>query len=78
MLYGRALDGGRSLSATFAWGHKNPNEGSATDALALEAAYGPAVDWQLFARAHWIETHELGDDRDDINEVAKLSVGVRR
>ena len=32
-LYGRELDGGRSWSATLAWGHKNPNEGDATNAL---------------------------------------------
>ena len=49
VLYGRDLDGGRSWSATFAWGHKNPNEGDATNALALEAAYVPAANWQLFA-----------------------------
>jgi hypothetical protein len=40
-LYGHALDGGRSWSATFAWGHKNPSEGESTDALALEAAGVP-------------------------------------
>ena len=77
-LYGRDLGDGRSWSATFAWGHKNPDEGEATDALALEAAYAPAADWQLFARAEWIETHELGEDHHDIDEVAKLSVGARR
>ena len=77
-LYGRALDGGRSWSATLAWGHKDPSEGEATDALALEAAWVPAADWQLFARAEWIETPELGEDHHDIHEVAKLSVGARR
>ena len=78
VLYGRELDGGRSWTATFAWGHKNPNEGDATNALALEAAYVPAANWQLFARAEWIETHELGDDHHDVHEVAKVSVGARR
>jgi hypothetical protein len=78
LLYGRALDGGRSWSATLAWGHKNPNEGESTDALALEAAWEPAADWQLFARAEWIESPELGEDHHDIHEVAKLSVGARR
>jgi hypothetical protein len=77
-LYGRDLGGGRSWSATLAWGHKNPNEGDATNAYALEAAYVPAADWQLFARAEWIETHELGDDHHDIHEVGKLSVGGLR
>ena len=78
VLYGRALDGGRSWSATLAWGHKNPDEGESTDALAFEVAWEPAVDWQLFARAEWIESPELGEDHHDIHEVAKLSVGARR
>jgi len=77
-LYGRALDRGRSWSATFAWGYKNPSEGDSTDALALEAAWEPAADWQLFARAEWIESPELGEDHHDIHKVAKLSVGARR
>lgn len=77
-LYGRDLGGGRSWSATLAWGRKDPNEGDATNAYALEAAYVPATDWQVFGRAKWIETHELGDDHDDIHEVGKLSVGLLR
>jgi hypothetical protein len=63
---------------TFAWGHKNPDHDESTDALALEAAWAPAAGWQLFARAEWIETHELGDDHHDVHEVAKLSVGGLR
>jgi len=78
VLYGRDLGGGRSWSATVAWGHKNPNEGDATNAYALEAAYVPVANWQLFARAEWIETHELGDDHHDIHEVGKLSAGLLR
>jgi hypothetical protein len=77
-LYGRDLGGGRSWSMTFAWGHKNPDHDESTDALALEAAWAPAAGWQLFARAEWIETHELGDDHHDVHEVAKLSVGGLR
>ncbi len=77
-LYGRVLDAGRSWSATLAWGRKDPSEGEATNAYALEAAYVPAADWQVFARAEWIETHELGDDQHDIHEVGKLSVGLLR
>ena len=77
-LYGRALDGGRSCSATLAWGHKNPNEGDSTNAIAVEAAWEPVVSWQLFARAEWIETPELGEDHHDVHEVSKLSVGARR
>ena len=77
-LYGRALGSGNSWSATFAWGHKNPSEGESTDALALEAAWVPAVNWQIFARAEWLQTHELGGDLDDVHAVAKVSVGARR
>ena len=77
-LYGRALDGGRSWSATFAWGHKNPSEGESTDALALEAAWVPAARWQVFARAEWVETHELDLADEAVHAVAKLSVGARR
>jgi hypothetical protein len=77
-LYGRSLDSGRSWSATLAWGHKNPNEGESTDALAFEVAWEPVANWQLFGRAEWIETHELGEDHHDSHEVAKLSVGARR
>jgi hypothetical protein len=77
-LYGRDLGDGRSWSATLAWGHKDPNEGDATNAYALEAAFVPATDWQLFARAEWIETPELGDDHHDVHEVGKLSVGLLR
>jgi hypothetical protein len=78
VLYGRSLEDGRSWSATLAFGHKNPNEGESTDALALEASYVPTRDWQVFARAEWIETHELGEDHEDVHEVGKLSVGLRR
>ena len=77
-LYGRTLDDGRSWSATVAWGHKNPSEGESTDALALEAAWVPATDWQVFARAEWVETHELGGDLEEVHAVAKVSLGVRR
>ena len=77
-LYGRDLGGGRTWSATIAFGRKNPNHGDTTDAFAFEAAWVPAVDWQLFARAEWIETHELGDDDHGIHEVSKLTVGARR
>lgn len=77
-LYGRTLDGGRSWAATLAFGRKEPTEGDPTNAWALEAAYVPAPHWQLFARAEWVETHELGDDHHDIHEVGKLSVGGLR
>ena len=77
-LYGRDIGAGRSWSATLAWGHKNPNEGESTNAWALEAAFVPAADWQIFGRAEWIETHELGEDEAEIHEVGKLSIGVRR
>jgi hypothetical protein len=77
-LYGRDLGGGRTWAATLAWGHKNPTEGDSTDAIALEAAFTPSRDWQLFGRAEWIETHELGEDHDDTHEVAKISLGLRR
>jgi hypothetical protein len=77
-LYGRDLGDGKLWSMTFAWGHKNPNHDGSTDALALEGAWAPSAGWQLFARAEWIETHELGDDHDEVHEVAKLSVGGLR
>ena len=73
-----ALYGTRSWSATLAWGHKNPSEGESTDAVAIEAAYSASRDWQLFARAEWLETNELGEDHLDVHEVAKLSIGARR
>lgn len=78
VLYGHDLGGGRTWAATLAWGHKNPNEGDSTDAIALEAAVTPSQDWQLFGRAEWIETHELGADHLDTHEVAKISLGLRR
>jgi hypothetical protein len=77
-LYGRELAGGRSWSATAAWGHKNPSEGPSTDAFTLEGAYVPAPAWQLFARAEWIESPELGEDHHDVHEVGKLSLGLLR
>jgi hypothetical protein len=77
-LYGREIAGGRSWSATIAWGHKNPSEGPATDAFALEATFAPAQDWQVFTRAEWIETPELGEDHHDVHEVGKLSLGLLR
>jgi hypothetical protein len=77
-LYGRDLGGGRSLSLTLAWGRKEPSDGAATNAVALEGAFVPARDWQLFGRAEWLETHELGEQHEDVNEVAKLSAGLRR
>jgi hypothetical protein len=38
----------------------------------------PAADWQVFARAEWVETHELGGDLEEVHAVAKVSLGVRR
>ena len=77
-LYGRDLGGGRELSATLAWGRKELSEGSATNAIALEGAFEPARDWQVFGRIEWLETHELGEHHEDLDEVAKLSAGLRR
>ena len=77
-LYGHDLAGGRSLSATLAWGRKEPSEGEPTNAIALEGAFVPARDWQVFGRIEWLETHELGEHHEDVNEVARLSVGLRR
>jgi hypothetical protein len=77
-LYMRALDGGGFLSTTVAWGYKDPTEGPSTNAVVLEAAWDPAPAWQLFYRAEWIESNELGEDHHDVHEVAKLSVGLRR
>ena len=77
-LYGRDLGGGRSWSMSFAWGHKNPTHDESTDALVVEAAWSPATHWQVFARAEWIETNELGEDHHEIHEVGKVSVGGRR
>ena len=73
-----ALYGTRFWSTTLAWGHKNPSEGASTDAVAVEAAFSPSRDWQLFARAEWLETNELGEDHHEVHDVAKLSIGVRR
>jgi hypothetical protein len=77
-LYGRDLGGGRSWAATLAWGRKDPSEGAATDAVALEGSWVPAPGWELFSRAEWVESHELGDDHHEIHEVGKLTVGARR
>jgi hypothetical protein len=77
-LYGRDLGAGRSWAATLAWGRKDPSEGATTDAVALEASWVPAPDWQLFSRVEWIESTELGDDHDEIHEAAKFTVGARR
>ena len=38
----------------------------------------PAANWQLFARAEWIETQELGEDHHHLHEVGKLSAGLLR
>ena len=59
-------------------GDKDPSGGESTNAVALEAAWVPAADWQVFARAEWVETHELGLDDDEVHAVAKVSVGARR
>ena len=64
-------------SATFAWGRKDPTEHEATNAVALEAVYAPNLEWLVFARAEWIESHELGAD-EEIHDVGKLSIGARR
>jgi hypothetical protein len=77
-LYVGALEEGRTWSATAAWGYKDPTEGPATNAVALEADWWPAAHWQVFGRAEWIESNELGADHHDVHEVAKLSVGLRR
>jgi len=76
-IYTVALDDERSWSTTLAWGHKNPNHGESTDAIAFETAYAPVRDWTLFGRAEWVETHEL-TPTEDIFSVGKLSVGALR
>ncbi len=77
-LYGRDLGNGRSWAATLAWGQKNPTEGHSTNAIALEGSWVPASDWEVFARAEWVESHALGEDHHDIHEVGKVTVGARR
>lgn len=77
-LYGRDLGAGRSWAATLAWGRKDPTEGTPTDAVALEASWVPVPDWQLFSRAEWVESHELGNDHHDVHDAAKLTLGARR
>jgi hypothetical protein len=77
-LYSRDLGGGRSWSATFAWGHKDPTAGASTGAVAVEAALNPREGWQLFGRAERLETQELGIGDDSVYEVARVSIGARR
>jgi len=77
-LYGHDLGGGRALAVTLAWGRKDPTEGESTDAIAFETAFAPAPDWQLFGRIEWLKTHELDADHAAVDEVAKLSAGLRR
>ncbi len=76
-IYTAPVGDGRSWSTTLAWGHKNPSEGESTNAVALEAAWEPARDWLLFARAEWVETHEL-TPAETVYEVSKASIGARR
>ena len=64
-------------SATLAWGWKEPTGHEATNAVALEAAFAPRSEWLLFARAEWIESHDLGPT-EEIHDVGKVSLGARR
>ncbi len=77
-LYGRDLGAGRSWAATLAWGLKDPSEGESTNAIALEGSWVPASDWQLFARAEWLQSDGLGEEHHDVHDVGKLTVGARR
>ncbi|MGH8129667.1 MAG: hypothetical protein ACRES3_02300 [Steroidobacteraceae bacterium] len=67
----------RWWSATLSWGHKDPRHHASSDALAFEAALAPAREWQLFARAEWVETHDLAPS-EDVFEVGKASFGALR
>jgi hypothetical protein len=77
-LYGRDLGGGRTFAATVAWGRKDPTEGPATDAVALEGSWVAAPGWELFSRIEWVESNELGEDHHEVHEVGKFTVGARR
>ncbi len=76
-LFTAAVGNGGWWSATLAWGRKDPTGHEPTNAVALEAAYAPNLEWLVFARAEWIESHELGPD-EEIHDAGKLSVGARR
>jgi len=72
-----SIDAERWWSTTIAWGRKDPSEGDATNAVAIEAAYAPVREWLLFARAETVETHDLGPTEEVFN-VGKLSIGAIR
>jgi hypothetical protein len=79
-LYTRALDAGRSVSLTAAWGRRSSGH-DALDAFALEASINPASQWTLFARAERTENNELvpaAGAHGEAQSVAKLSVGAVR
>ncbi|MGH8252379.1 MAG: hypothetical protein ACREVI_17085, partial [Steroidobacteraceae bacterium] len=64
-------------ATTLAWGRKDPNEGEATNAVALESAFAPNARWKLFVRFETIESHDLGPT-EVVHTVSKVSVGARR
>lgn len=84
-------EAGGGVSATFAWGRKDPSDRDATDAWLAEAAFRPDDRWTLFSRAERIETDELdahgghgggghggSGHHGDIYDVSKLSLGAVR
>jgi hypothetical protein len=68
------LDGGGSLAATAAWGHKQTSDGEGLDGFSLEAEYKPDRIWTIFARAESAGNGELVPP--DVATVGKISVGA--
>ena len=78
-LYAAPLGGGKSLSATAAFGRKERSDGVDLNAGALEAALKFHAPWTLFARGEIIETDELGIvPHGPVETVGKVSVGAIR
>jgi hypothetical protein len=75
--YTASIDAERWWSTTIAWGRKDPSQGKATNAVAIEAAYAPVREWLLFARVEAVETHDLGPTEEVFN-VGKFSLGAIR
>lgn len=78
-------EAGGGVSATLAWGRKDPSDREATDAWLAEAAFRPDDRWTLFGRAERLDTDELhahgghgGGHHGEVHAVGKLSVGAVR
>jgi len=72
--YVKPLGENSSFAATLGWGLKKESDGADLNGMFAEAEYKPADLWTLFARAEWVQNHELSVTGDS-EEASAVTIG---